>query len=135
MTGHDFSTPAARAPRENIVPMINVVFLLLIFFLMTAQIVPPAPVEITPPPSDSDTPAEPAAAVMYLGADGQAHFESVTGDAALAALAALPAGTDLTVRADAMLEARRLAALLARLGGLRLGKVTLATDPATGAAR
>ncbi|NHX27772.1 biopolymer transporter ExbD, partial [Escherichia coli] len=34
---------------ENIVPMINVVFLLLIFFLMTAQIGPPAPIDVTPP--------------------------------------------------------------------------------------
>ena len=43
--------PASRphTPRESVVPMINVVFLLLIFFLMTAQITAPTPVEVTPP--------------------------------------------------------------------------------------
>ena len=39
----------ARPARENIVPMINVVFLLLVFFVMTAQIAPPDPFDIAPP--------------------------------------------------------------------------------------
>ena len=39
-----FTPDAARAPtRDSTVPMINIVFLLLIFFLITAQIAPPAP--------------------------------------------------------------------------------------------
>ncbi|MGR3522560.1 MAG: biopolymer transporter ExbD, partial [Paracoccus sp. (in: a-proteobacteria)] len=34
--------------------MINVVFLLLIFFLLTAQIAPAPPFDVTPPDSRSD---------------------------------------------------------------------------------
>lgn len=45
----DFAPPKRRPRAESIVPMINVVFLLLIFFLMTAQIAPPDPFEVAPP--------------------------------------------------------------------------------------
>ncbi len=42
-----------RSPRQtrqdDIVPMINVAFLLLVFFLMSAVIAPPAPVDIAAP--------------------------------------------------------------------------------------
>jgi len=40
----EFARPRHRRPLEPIVPMINVVFLLLIFFLMSAQIRTPRPV-------------------------------------------------------------------------------------------
>ena len=54
-----FPDPPRRKPPESIVPMINVVFLLLIFFLMTAQIAPPDPFEINPPDSaQAGDPAE-----------------------------------------------------------------------------
>ena len=47
----NFAPP--RNPRmaqdRAIVPMINVVFLLLVFFLMTASLTPPPPREITAP--------------------------------------------------------------------------------------
>lgn len=36
-----FDLPQRRSRPESVVPMINIVFLLLIFFLMTAQIAPP----------------------------------------------------------------------------------------------
>ncbi|SMX24218.1 Biopolymer transport protein ExbD/TolR [Boseongicola aestuarii] len=42
---------------ENIVPMINVAFLLLIFFLMTAVIAPLDPVRIDPPEADGSAEA------------------------------------------------------------------------------
>ncbi|WP_201150810.1 ExbD/TolR family protein [Rhodovulum sulfidophilum] len=62
---------------ESIVPMINVVFLLLIFFLMSARLVPPAPFEAEPPRADG---AEPAAGEMlHLSASGDLAFGAARG--------------------------------------------------------
>ena len=59
-----------RRPRaENIVPMINVAFLLLVFFLMTAVIAPSDPVKIDPPKGAGAT-HEPDTATLFVEADG-----------------------------------------------------------------
>ena len=49
-----FASPPRRSPPESVVPMINVVFLLLIFFLISAQISPPDPFETRLPVAQSD---------------------------------------------------------------------------------
>ncbi len=125
MSMMDFSpvTPPRRAA-ENIVPMINVVFLLLIFFLMSAQIAPPDPIDVTVPDSTSEAaPLDPAA--LYVGADGTLAYGGVTGDAALAALA--DHDGVLSLRADASLPAAKLAALLPRLAEAGVAGVELIT--------
>lgn len=122
-----FAPPARpRRPRENIVPMINVVFLLLIFFLMTAQIAPPEPFEIAPPDSASPDPAEPAR-VLHVSAEGDLAYDGARGEAVFAALAADPDGGPLTIRADGRARAERLAEVLARLADLGISEISLAT--------
>jgi len=125
-----FSPPRPnRRPRENIVPMINVVFLLLIFFLMTAQIAPPDPFEITPPSSSSQAPAD-GPATLYIAPDGTLAFLQARGeDAVFAALAEAPKDSPLLIRADAGLEASKLAGLLARLAAVGVANVALVTTP------
>ncbi|WP_228461349.1 biopolymer transporter ExbD [Paracoccus liaowanqingii] len=104
-----------RKPRgESIIPMINVVFLLLIFFLLTAQITQPTPFPLTPPDSRSDTAAG-APDVLYVSAQGELAWNAARGEAVWAALAA-QAGTDpVEIRADAALPAAILAGHLQRL--------------------
>ncbi|WP_417723842.1 ExbD/TolR family protein [Salipiger sp.] len=115
--------PAPRRPRpEPVVPMINVVFLLLIFFLMTAEIAPPQPFPVAPPVASGDM-SEPAPA-LFVSADGQIAFGAERGSDALAA--ATRAGP-VTLRADAALPATELAGILARLGALGAGSVALVT--------
>ncbi len=122
-----FSDPRpARAARENIVPMINVVFLLLIFFLMTAQIAPPDPFEVTPPQSRADAPAD-GQDVLYVAADGALAFASARDDEVFALLADLPAGTALLIRADAAFKASRLAELLPRLAATGITDLAIVT--------
>ena len=135
-----FTDPPRRKPAESIVPMINVVFLLLIFFLMTAQIAPPEPFDVTPPEALSEEPAE-GEFVLYLDAGGQLGFLDALGEeAALAAFqTALEAycetggcSDDLTppsvqLRADAEVPAARVAALLPRLGAAGARDVMLVT--------
>ncbi len=115
-----------RAARENIVPMINVVFLLLIFFLMTAQIAPPEPFKVTPPQSRGAVPAN-GQATLYVDANGTQVFSSARGDAVFTLLANLPAGTPLLIRADAAFKASRLASLLAKLAAIGITDVAIVT--------
>ena len=77
----DLSEPPKRRRTESIVPMINVVFLLLIFFLMSARIAPPDPFEVAPPRADGfeGGPLDPAAA-LFLGAEGDVGFGAARGE-------------------------------------------------------
>lgn len=106
-----------RATGEPIVPMINVVFLLLVFFLMTSQIAPPAPIEVAPPRGEAE--AQNATAVLYIGRDGDTRFADMTGASALSAAASQTGA--LAVTADRALSGAELARILgelARLGAL-----------------
>ena len=112
----------ARQPRETVLPMINVVFLLLIFFLMTASIEPSPPFPIDPPRAGGEV-AQAAPRVLWVSASGELASISARGEDALAALAAEPG--PVLLRADAALPAADLAVLLARLGASGLTEVTL----------
>lgn len=117
----EFGLPVRRRRGESIVPMINVVFLLLIFFLMTATITPPDPFATRPPEADAAAVAEPGEA-LFVGADGALAFGDERGDAVFAAI---PAGAPLLVRADAQLEAAALSTVLARLAEAGVSDVRL----------
>jgi len=120
----EFLPPRPRPYREPILPMINVVFLLLIFFLMTAQITPAPPFELTPPeatPEQTDAPLR----TLWLGADGQIIHDDFSGDAALAALAAVDG--PVLIRADAGLPAADLARLMRQLAATGVSDLRLAT--------
>lgn len=117
---------ARRVMPEPVVPMINVVFLLLIFFLMTAQFIPPPPVEVTPPEADAAPQAAPGAR-LYLDRDGTLAFNDLRGDAALAAAITAPT---LDIHADAQAPANVLAQLLSQLGQHEGGEVRLITQGA-----
>ena len=115
--------PQPKPPVESVTPMINVVFLLLIFFLMTATIAPPAPFEVEPPQAEAEPASTETPATLHLAADGRMAFGEARGEAALdAAAASLGAslgtgqGAPLALRADAGMEAAALARVLSRLG-------------------
>ncbi|MCC5954892.1 MAG: biopolymer transporter ExbD [Natronohydrobacter sp.] len=129
MSALDFNLPARKPPRESVVPMINVVFLLLIFFLISAQIAPPDPVEITPPVADSEAPLPEAARVAWLDREGIVHFDGLSGDAAFARLTDAPGA--VTLRADAALSAAEFAQILRTLGEAGLRDVTLVATAGT----
>ncbi|MGX0878282.1 biopolymer transport protein ExbD [Roseovarius sp. MBR-154] len=123
----DFATPRRRRPSEAIVPMINVVFLLLIFFLMSAQITPPAPFDVTLPESASDNAARPAD-TLYMDAQGRLAFNAARGEAVYDAIAARAVpDTPLQIRADARLEAQALTRLLPELAARGIAEIELLT--------
>lgn len=125
----DLTDPPRRPRAESIVPMINVVFLLLIFFLMTSRLAQPDPFEVTPPEAALDTEAT-AEAVLYVDAQGQMHFDGAGGEAAIARLAAAGAGSPaVQLRADAGLEAAALARILRQLAASGLSRAELTVRP------
>jgi len=121
--------------------MINVVFLLLIFFLMTAQIAPPEPFEVTPPEVSGEGVEAEGAFTLYLGPDGAlAYLDAMGEDEALAALevakeAYCAAGgcsedvppPPLILRADAGVEGARLARLMPRIAQAGFAEIRLVT--------
>ena len=112
-----FSKPRTRPKAESIVPMINVVFL-------TARITQPAPFDVTPPKAQSEQEPQDAA-TLYVAADGQLGLDGQSGDTVWDALALLPDGAPLTLRADATLPARDLSRILARLADAGITAVDL----------
>lgn len=128
----DFSSPPRRPRAESIVPMINVVFLLLIFFLMTATIAPPEPLDVTPPESAAETEREADRALFVDAAGGLAWGEARGAEvlpALVAARAASPAPAPLAIRADRRVEAARIARLLAELAAHGITETEIVTGP------
>lgn len=125
----DLSEPS-RAPRtESIVPMINVVFLLLIFFLMTSHLAQPEPFEVVPPHAVVKGEAN-AEQILFVDKNGRMSFNAVGGEAAIAALAAQSTETSvIQLRADASIEAKKLARILRDLSGAGLSRVELVISP------
>jgi biopolymer transport protein ExbD len=122
----DLREPPRPDPPESIVPMINVVFLLLIFFLMTARIAPPDPFGVEPPESTAGGPGA-APLVLQVSDAGEIAYGAARGEAAVEAIAADAAGEPVTVRAGAALPGQDLARILAELAGGGVETIELAT--------
>lgn len=147
----DLNEPPRRGFEANLLPMINVVFLLLIFFLISARLAPPEPFAVTPPEAREGAPAA-AEFTLYLGADGALGFrealsapampaqEAAADAPVLAALAAArtaycakadcaAAPPPLALRADQGAPVARLARLMRALGAAGFERVDLVTTP------
>ncbi len=135
-----FSDPPRRKLSDSIVPMINVVFLLLIFFLMTAQIAPPMPFEVTPPNAAAQGDPTEADLTLYLSADGDLGYRDVRGPGALPALQQAlielcetgDCGDNrptLILRADGAVEGALLARLMPQLAQAGFSQIQLVTVP------
>ncbi len=146
-----FTDPAPRHGNLTLLPMINVVFLLLVFFLLAGEMRPAEPFAVQPPEAAKGAPSS-GGLVLAISAEGRLGFAAVTGAddspaadapvlAALeAALAQWCAGADcaanppaLVLRADRGLEAGRVARLLPVLAGRGFGRVELAAVTLDGA--
>lgn len=120
--------PQRRSRAEPIIPMINVVFLLLIFFLLSASLAPPEAVEVTPPQADANAPADPLTPLL-ISADGRLGYAGAMGEAVWPAIAAREGAMPLPVRADAALSAAVLARVLGRLAQISDAPIALIVTP------
>ncbi len=114
----NFRKTSYVSEKENIVPMINIVFLLLIFFLITSSLVP-RPVEIIERPfglSDSnvDDPnylfITSSSEIMYLGQTGEIAWDLIQNNEP----------TTLTIEADRNLAANKFISLLNKLNDMNI---------------
>jgi biopolymer transport protein ExbD len=122
----DFRSPESPRRQEPVLPMVNLVFLLLVFFLMVATLAPPAPVPVEPPRVAGAQAADGRGARLHLDAQGVPHLEAATGEAALAAARAAAAEGPLVLRADRRAPGPALASVLA---ALEPAQVILLVDP------
>ena len=124
----NFRKTSYGSEKENIVPMINIVFLLLIFFLITSSLVP-RPVEIIERPfglSDSNV-GDPnylfitgSSEVMYLGQTGEIAWDLVKKNEP----------TTLTIEADRNLAANKFISLLNKLNDMNIRHLEMiVSDP------
>jgi biopolymer transport protein ExbD len=61
----------------SVVPLVNVVFLLLVFFMLAGQISAPEPLDVEPPRSISDAESVGEPVGLLLTRDGQVALERV----------------------------------------------------------
>jgi biopolymer transport protein ExbD len=115
---------------DGVLPLINVVFLLLIFFMIAGQIAQGEPFAIDPARSTSEGVAQ-EGPVLLVGGDGRLAYDGAEAglDAVLAAVAAAPPAV-LRVRADGGAETGAVIALLTALRGAGAQDIRLITDRA-----
>jgi len=73
-----FPEPRPDRSEERILPLINVVFLLLIFFMIAGSLSATEPFEVEPPASQSDGMREPDSVTILMSSDGRLALENET---------------------------------------------------------
>ena len=114
----------------NVLPLINIVFLMLIFFLLAGTVAPTADFDLTPASSRDSAAASPPATAVYLSQEG---FISVAGTEvtaeevpqALQALAIDLNGSPLRIIADRQTDATLILTIAeaARAAGIESAKL------------
>lgn len=131
-----FRTRHRPAPDgENVLPLINVVFLLLVFFMVAGALERADLFAVTPPETAVEATPEDRHGVLLLAADGRLALadQPVERDALAAAVQAWrEANPDeiLTVKADATAEALDVVALLEDLRAAGVPQVVLLAEAA-----
>ena len=123
----NFASNRHRRSAENVVPLINIVFLLLIFFMLAGSLrsvepfvveLPKAsPSEHEPREEKQEKKGEQRASVLFVGVNGELALDGrrLDENALVASLSARTGGDSLQLRADARIPARRFLPLLERL--------------------
>lgn len=121
---------------EELTPLINVVFLLLIFVVLAGEVVETAPFAVALPDADNASATSTAMTSIFLGPSGQI---SVAGEVFSPgdlerALAALPQTkpADMTVEADRAVDASAAFALVEHLQKAGVQRVRLVTSAGGG---
>ena len=117
---------------ENIVPMINIVFLLLIFFLLAGTLNPRPPFELDPVATMLQPPGQPPVNGLFVSANGDLYFSGVpqTLVSLPDALAAQAVGNDkpFEVLVDRRISAKDLFPIMSALGEAGITRIRLVTE-------
>ena len=119
-----------RSTEENVLPLINIVFLLLIFFMLAGVLAQNPPFELTAPDTaETQKAAQLQRQVLAVAADGRLAFagEPIERDGRADALADWPDDKPLQIRADGGIKAERLTGLFTALRRAGISEVDLLT--------
>ncbi|MCB1746532.1 MAG: biopolymer transporter ExbD [Gammaproteobacteria bacterium] len=129
------SASLAAPPRRTrgsdapLIPLINIVFLLLVFFMVAGQIAPTRDLGVEPPASQSRAPLPTAPLRLVLRRNGALSLDGhavATANLAMT-LGAAPRGAPVALAADHDVRAGTLAPVLTALRAAGLAEVTLYT--------
>jgi biopolymer transport protein ExbD len=126
--------PPRAAQSETIIALIDVVFFLMVFFMLIGRMDATAPFEVRPPMAQSGRDMPAGGMTLAIAPEGALALdgEEITRDALAAALAArLSAQPDLRLRINAHRRAqlRRVLPLVAQAEQLGFGDVVLVVTP------
>lgn len=132
--GLRFESPPPRSSEERILPLVNVVFLLLLFFMVSGQIAPSDPIEATPPQSSSEDLPESALLQILVDAEGRLAVDGVVvEDSEFEQYVSERLGeigpVSIHLKADGAAEAILIIDLMDRLREAGAGDLTLLTLP------
>lgn len=135
MSGQHLRQSGSRKPSddERVLPLINVVFLLLIFFMVAGQLSASAPFNIDPPASNSD--GQPSRELLVLiGTEGRLAVDGETVDpdrleAAVAEHLQGDGAGPIRVKADGRVAATRVVAIMEALRAAGAERLDLLTVP------
>ncbi len=119
------------ASEENVLPLINIVFLLLIFFMIAGTLSAAAPFEVDPPAADSPAETAPPGDGVAIASDGRIAFAGRPVDASQVAQRARDwrssneAGVPLAVQADAGAPTERLLRVIDALRAAGIERIRL----------
>jgi biopolymer transport protein ExbD len=116
----------------NMVPLINIVFLLLIFFMLSSTLVTPDSLEVTLPESETARAVESQPIVLVVDSQGRIAINNreVRADevaSRLAGVAETHAGASLVIKADAKATYAELGPLLHAAKTVGIARIALAT--------
>ncbi|MGP1254340.1 MAG: ExbD/TolR family protein [Kiloniellales bacterium] len=118
----------------GLTPLIDVIFVVLIFFMLAGRLAAPDAFAVTPPDSTSDRQPEPRQIVLLLAADGRVALDNeIVEDAALGALVATHleenGSSPVQLKADSQSDAHRVVAVMRLLQSAGVQRLTLLTNP------
>lgn len=122
---------ARQSAEENIIPLINVVFLLLIFFLLAGTLAPRPPFELEPVPAMQSPDVDVPVGALYVSPTGALFYEGRMLQMADLAAAVRPASADgkpLEILMDRRLKGEALFPVIETLGRAGITKVRLLTE-------
>ncbi|MEW9921709.1 ExbD/TolR family protein [Marimonas sp. MJW-29] len=127
------SRPPARQAPETIIALIDVVFFLLVFFMLIGRMDATAPFDVTPPLAQTGTDMPAGGITLSVGESGAMAVDGMSSDAPLDAILPLIAeAPEALVRINAhhAAELRHILPLIARLEAAGAQDVALVVTPA-----
>ena len=129
-----FTSPKSSGGTDDgsIMPLINVVFLLLIFFMLAGTLSATDPFEVEPPTSESERLTEAEALVVLVAADGRLALdgEPLAPDALRQAIAGRMAdtpGLEVRLKADSSADANQVIGVMEDLREAGIERLQLMT--------